>query len=442
MRRVLIIIGVIIVVALAGVYGYISYTETQQSAPTAAQDIPIPIEDDLDNVIWASGRLEPVRWAELSTVSGGTVSQIDVTEGQWVESNLLLLSLDTTALESEVVRAAAAMAEAGAALSKLRSGATTAEIAAAEANLAAAQANQSLASGRLLEIQSSIAAARAQVQIVQAQYNELASHPTGPESTAAAAEVAIAEATVRQAQAAFNVVKGDPQIGSLPQSLALMQATASLEAAKARSTVTAGGPTSQQLAVIQAQINAAQAQVAVAESQVSGIEAGVRSAQAQVDSTQAALNKLLAGATSEDIAVAEARVQSAQAAVASAQVNLHQGQIRAPFEGQVGAIYARTGEQISPNETAILFGDTRQMHIKTTDLRETDVIYVTEGMGVEVTFDALPDDIFAGTVTHIAPVSSAERGSTNYTVNIELGDELDERLLWGMTAFVNIKADK
>ena len=110
MRRALILIGVTIVVALAGVYGYISYTETQQSAPTAAQDIPTLVEDDLDNVIWASGRLEPVRWAELSTVSGGTVSQIDVTEGQWVEPNLLLLSLDTTALESDVVRAAATMA--------------------------------------------------------------------------------------------------------------------------------------------------------------------------------------------------------------------------------------------------------------------------------------------------------------------------------------------
>ena len=40
-----------------------------------------------------------------------------------------------------------------------------------------------------------------------------------------------------------------------------------------------------------------------------------------------------------------------------------------------------------------------------------------------------------------APVSNTDKGSTNYTVRIAV-DDMDERLRWGMTAFVNIQVEK
>ncbi len=86
-------------------------------------------------------------------------------------------------------------------------------------------------------------------------------------------------------------------------------------------------------------------------------------------------------------------------------------------------------------------GDPAHMEVRTTDLRETDVVNVEIGMPVEVTFDALPDTIFDGTITQIAPVSNTDKGSTNYTIRIQV-DDLDERLRWGMTAFVNIQIDR
>jgi hypothetical protein len=36
-------------------------------------------------------------------------------------------------------------------------------------------------------------------------------------------------------------------------------------------------------------------------------------------------------------------------------------------------------------------------------------------------------------------VSNTEKGSTNYTVDVDVTD-LDESLRWGMTAFLNIQA--
>lgn len=185
-------------------------------------------------------------------------------------------------------------------------------------------------------------------------------------------------------------------------------------------------------------IREAQTAVTAAQERQAGAEAAVRAALAQAASAQAALDKLLAGATAEDIAIAQAHRQAAQAALESAQAQLRQSQVFAPFAGQVGAVNVRLGELIAPGAYAILLGDTSRLHVETTDLRETDVVRVQVGMPVEVTFDALPDRIFAGTVTQVAPVSSAEKGSTNYTVDVAV-EALDPGLRWGMTAFVNIR---
>lgn len=436
MRRILWISGVIAVLAAAG-WGYQRY-QAQQAAEQAAAEAQNTETDDLENVIWASGKLEPVRWAGLSPAVSGIVSQIYIEEGARVEAGDLLLEIDNGVARSQVTIAEAAVAEAQAALAKLEAGATEAEIAAARAQVAAAEANVALAAGQMLEMKAAIDAAQTGVSQAQRQYAELASHPTAGEQTAAAAQVAVAQAGVKQAQAAYNIVRGDPQLAARPEALTLMQMTASLEAAQAEATLTAGGPSPQQLAVAAGAIEVARAQIAVSESRAPGVEAGVKSALAQRDSAQAALDRLLAGATVEDRAMATARVQSAQAALASAQAQLAQSQIVAPFGGQIGAVNVRVGELANAGDFALQLGDTKQMVVSTTDLRETDVVRLQVGMPVEVTFDALPDQIFQGAVTRIAPMSTAAQGSTNYTVKVEVA-ELDANLRWGMTAFVNIR---
>jgi RND family efflux transporter MFP subunit len=157
-----------------------------------------------------------------------------------------------------------------------------------------------------------------------------------------------------------------------------------------------------------------------------------------VDRAQAALDGLTAGATAEERAMAEGRVASSRAAVATAEAQLAQTRVLAPFAGQVGAVSARPGEMATPGQALLTLGDTSQMRVETTDLRETDVGRLTPGMAVEVTFDALTGRAFQGKIRQIAPMSSAEKGSTNYTVIVDVPG-LDASLRWGMTAFVNIQ---
>ena len=434
------IIAIIVLVVVGGVawWGYGQYTAQQEAEQAAAQDAEAV--DELENVIWASGKLEPLTWAELNPVNPGLVTAVHVDEGDWVQADDVLVELDTGILQSQVEAAQATLAEATAALDKLLAGATDAEIAAAEAAVSSAQAGIAQAAGQMLETQAAIDTAEAQVVSAQRQYGELASHPTDAERQVARAEVAVAEAGIKQAQAAYNLVKGDPQIGALPQSRGLNEATAAAEVARAALALTEQGATPQQLGVSASAITVAEAQVNASESRGPGAEANVQAAIAQRDSAQAALDKLLEGTSAEEIAMAEARAAAAEASLHSAQAALRQAQIIAPFDGQVGEINVRPGELTSSEVNAVLMGDPAHMEVRTTDLRETDVVNVEIGMPVEVTFDALPDTIFDGTITQIAPVSNTDKGSTNYTIRIQV-DDLDERLRWGMTAFVNIQID-
>ncbi len=432
----------LIVLALVGAGAWYFYSQYQaQLAAEAAAAAAAEQAPTLENIIFASGVLAPVTWAGLSPAQGGLVAALHVGEGQEVAAGDLLVELENSTLLAQVEVARAAVTESVAALAQLEAGATAAQLAAAEAELAAAQAGVSLSAGQMLEAQAAVETATAQQTIAERQYSEAASHPIAAEIDAANARVAVALAAVEQAQAAYNLVRGDPEIGAMPQSQALRAATAALEAAQAEALMVTQGPTAEQLAVLAGQIDAAAAAVAATESRLPGAEAAVASALARQASAQAALDALVAGATDQERAIAQAHVASAQAAQASAEAMLRQTQLVAPFAGVVGSVDTRLGEMGVPGQPMLLLGNTAELVVETTDLRETDVVRLEEGMPVDITFDALPDRRFAGRITRIAPISNTDKGSTNFTVQVQV-DELDPSLRWGMTAFVNINPDE
>jgi HlyD family secretion protein len=442
--RFLSIVGITLV--LVGSLAGCSQTSGKSAGDAATSAAGTASQED---VIWASGKLLPARWAEISPATAGTVRSVLVAEGERVETGKLLVELDNDILQSQVQVAAAAVTEAEASRDRLLAGATPAELAAAKADVAAAQAAVAQAQAALQQAREAVAAATAQIAIAQAQYDQLASLPTAAERVAAQRQVDQAQAAVRHAQSAYDMVRGDPHIGARPEALALEQATLALQNAKAAYAVATQGATAEQLAVAQAQINAAAVQVQISRAQIPAAEAGVQAAQAGLARAQAALDRLQAGATAEDRAVAAARVKSAQAAQAAAQAQLKQTQVSAPFAGQIGAIFVRPGETALPGQAALILGDTSRMRVETTDLRETDVARLRIGMPAEVTFDALPGRTFQGKIARIAPMSTVEKGSTNYTAVVEVaapaagsGDVIDPSLRWGMTAFVNIRVDK
>lgn len=435
MNRLILLVLAVIALAVSACVGESSGAADQNAAEAQPATL---IEQELDNTIWASGKLLPVHWASLSFENGGQVATVEVAEGDQVAKGQLLATLVAPEAQAAVAQAEAALQATQAQLDLVRAQARPEQIAATEATVQAAEAQEASAQAALATAQGNVAAAQTQVGVAQASYNQIKAGPRPEEVTAARQDVEQARAVLEQAQAAYDRVASSPDIGMLPQAVALQQATAAFNAAQARFEAFQRGPTAEDLAVAQSQIEAARSQVVVAETGVAAAQAQVASATAAVAQAQAQLDLLKAGARSEDVAVAEAAVAQAQAAGDAARAALAKGQLIAPFDGTVSAVEARPGEVVQPGQEAIVLGDLGQMRVETTDLRETDVARVQVGQRVDVTFDALPNRVFQGTVTRIAPMSTAEQGSVNYTTTVEL-DQLDPALRWGMTAFINIE---
>jgi multidrug resistance efflux pump len=162
----------------------------------------------------------------------------------------------------------------------------------------------------------------------------------------------------------------------------------------------------------------------------------VSASAAELAAQQAQLDRLLAGASAEDIAVLEASVAQAQAGLERAKAVRQQAEIVAPFSGTIGDILIREGQYAPAGQPIVLLGDLSGMQIETTDLNEKDIAGLKIGDKVMVTIDALPGVQMEGTIAQIAPKSSKTTG-VNYTVTIDLA-QIPEGLRWGMTTLVGL----
>ncbi len=397
-----------VVVLFAVVYG-MAGCSAPGGGSAAATPTPADGEDDLEGVIWASGDVVPARWAYLGFEIGGRVAEVSVEAGDEVVAGQVLARLHVPDLEQAVRAAEASLVSAKAELARVQAGARPEEIAAAEAAAHRAEAG--------------LARARAVLDQARAELQRLKAGPKEEERVAAQARMEMAAARVRQAQAAYDRIAGSPDAAARPEAVALEQATQEYIIAKAQYEALIRGATPEEIAIAEAQVKAA--------------EADVQAAQAAVTEAYAQLDLLRAGPRPEDVAVAQAAVAQAEAALERAQAALDRARLIAPYDGTIGAVWIREGELATPGQPAIAIGDLSVLRVEITDLRETDVARVREGQTVEVTFDALPDEIFQGTIIRLSPMAREEKGSTNYTAVVAL-DRIDPRLRWGMTAFVNI----
>jgi HlyD family secretion protein len=140
-----------------------------------------------------------------------------------------------------------------------------------------------------------------------------------------------------------------------------------------------------------------------------------------------------------DILSAEAGVEQALASMADAQANLDGAVITAPFDGVIGAINLAVGEMAfgdsggTSSNVTLVSPDRVRVDVQ---VDETDIARLSVGQAAQVTFDALGQRRFRGTVAAIAPTGSATQGVVGYQVRIELGNAQGVRP--GMTATVEV----
>jgi multidrug efflux pump subunit AcrA (membrane-fusion protein) len=331
------------------------FTACSPAATATSQPIPTVIAD---STIIAEGRLEPVRYAEITSTTSGLVDQVQVAEGQTVKKGELLLRLGG-------------------------------------------------------ESDASYATAQYEVASAQKALNDLIKD----------SEADLARTIIDLKQAKEDLEKAEVYLHYLQTSKKVPQPETFVYY------IQRGRGYDVRLRMHHYKGPAPAGWIAQAQEDVALKTAELEKLQDTVDRMQEN-----GGVDSNELALREAELEAARAEVAVFEIT-------APFDGVVADLNARTGSSIREREVAVTVADLSQWLVKTTDLTEIDIVALTEGDPVLVRLDALPDVELKGTILSIGHTFSENQGDIVYDVTVQLTDT-HPAIRWGMTANITFENEE
>ena len=396
----LIVLVIVLLLATGGSYfahtGY--FAQAQDPSQPALQTATVT-RGDITITADGSGELTAARDLELTIRASGVLSEVLVAVGDQVNEDDVLAHLETEDLERAVAEANVEMTLAQLELADVREGPSEAELTNAQAALRSAQVEQ---------------------QVAREAY----------EDTVDSNQDTIVDT---------RKIDYDYWVGYYQKQKAKYEA----------------GELSQidhdwaMAAMIEAE---GEWQEALNQAQIEETQAGNRLTQAQntVYQAQEDLELLESEPLTDTLLRAELDVDQALMTLEEARADLEAAQLYAPFDGVVMEVTATEGEQVGTNTSILTLADLQEPLLRFW-MEETDAGNVAVGDRVNVTFEALPDDVFSGEVVRVEPVLVTVDGTTAVQAQARL--DLTDRevtfpckgeqsgcLLSGMTADVEVVA--
>lgn len=137
-----------------------------------------------------------------------------------------------------------------------------------------------------------------------------------------------------------------------------------------------------------------------------------------------------------EVAKVQAQGEQAQAAYDAAEDALQKSSVRAPFDGIVYALPVKQGAYVQTGDLLLQEGDLSKMLVRTF-VDEPDIGRLAAGQKVEITWDAIPNRTWAGTLSSI-PATVKLRGARNIGEVTCTVDNHDLRLLPNVNVGVTI----
>jgi len=356
------------------------------SAPEATV-LPV-VADASSDIVVAEAVIEPARSEELSFEMGGKVVEVLVVEGDVVKAGDVIARLETEDLERAL----------------------------ANADLNLHQAQLRLEQMEKPPEERDVASAEAAIVDAPAAYNEALQQLTLTEhSQATGDDVRAARYARDEAYRLYQdlMAKRDRGVEHIGDSVVARAHDAYLDA--------------------EGQYNRA---VENAEFQLLSARNAVNQAYRAVEQAERDLEAVLEEPDALDLQAARLDIEAA--ALEEAESALADARLEAPFDGTVTTLNVDAGDTIGAGQSALVLATLDQLQAVTKDLTELDVVRVEVGQEVVVSVDALPDEVFAGTVSEIALQPGDYRGDVVYAVTVDLANA-HSPLYWGMTALVEIE---
>lgn len=383
----------------------------------------------------AVGSIESQFRVQISPRISGRIEYLVVREGDRVSAGDVILRLDQTELQGQVVQFEANLAE---------------------ARSRAAQAQINLAPGDV-SIESQIAQQEAAVMSATADLNQAISNV---QAQVADAEAAIVDARGRLTAAQAQERNSRAELAR--QQAVLENARSNLE--RQQSLLDQGFVAERVVEDARTAVAVQERAVEVAQGQIQAAESAISSAQAQLDSAtnQQGITKTRAEADVEvmraRLAQAEAQLQSARAnraqgpaarqnvealrsSVRSAEAQLQQARarlnesvIRAPISGVVTVRNSDPGALASPGQPVLVIQSLDALFFTATVPVE-DSGNFSIGDPVQVVLDSMPGETFNGPIEYVNPFADDQSRRVTFRVRLE---NLDARIRPGMFGRVEI----
>ncbi len=393
------------------------------SSPLRGTPTPEPIT--------GTGTLEG-REVVIASELGGRIVDLPVREGDVVTVGQVLLRLDDSTARAQLAQAEAALSMAEAALAILQAGTRPQQRLAAQALLSVTQAQAESAYVSYLAAQDAISRpTELNVQLAQARM----------QMRLAEQEVAMAQADLHELEIRYqDALEARPDMDEKEREaweLQLKAAQATIEQKQAQ--LSAARATYRGYYALRNDPVQAQISLIAAQSAYSASLAAVQKAQADL----AALER---GPRPEELLIAQAQVTRALATRTLALIQLDMLTITAPIAGQVGVCSYHLGEMAPQGLPLLTLVDLDPIYL-TLYVPANRIAEVRIGQAARVQVDAYPDQVFAGTVDHVATeaeftprsVQTAdERARLVFAVRIRIPNA-DGRLRPGLPASVTLE---
>lgn len=444
------LIALVLFATLGGGYFYTTTTATTQTAVTTTEnELQTATVRRGDLIVSATGAgtiISPAE-IELSFASSGILVEKLVNVGDKVQAGDVLARLDDSSAQEALLNAQLQLAQATLQTdgSQTATGVSFNEIAVLQAQMNLEQAQASL--DELLNWQpdpNTIAQAEAQLAAAQASYNAALGQESASSSNvqvnkinleAAQRNLATAEANYT---AVFDTARdwelNDPRFATkltnerAAAERSLQNAKDSLAIAQAQYNASAFNTNSS--SSTNAESNILAAQIALQNAQTGPTEDEIYTAQVVVDQAELALKQ------------AQLNQEAAQLSWQQAQLNLLQAQeavtgtqLTAPAAGTVLAVTYDVGETVNGSLITLADLSTPMLELF---IDQTDLDKIGVGYEVEVTFDALPDELFTGQITQIDPQLFTSGGVAYVRAIVTLNYNKPQTLPIGLNATVDV----
>lgn len=377
MRKV-ITIGIILVLLGGGYFAWRQYQANQQAkALNQYQTTPAEL-GSLTATVGGTGSVHANQTVILTWQTAGNVKQVNVKTGDKVTANQVLAALETTSLPQSVIMAQGDLQSAQKSLDDLY---TNAEISKTNALRDIAKYAQDVRTAQYALDNFTIPTSQAKLSTLEA--------------------LDLTKQKLDQARQAFEPYKFAPLENSTRQDLkkALDEAQSDYNAAVKRLEY----------------------------------EYNLEVAQANLNKARKDYETWKDGPNPADVATLQARIAAAQATINLASLS-------APFNATVTSVEIKAGDQVALGMTAFRLDDLSRLLVDV-EISEVDINRIQTGQDVSLTFDAISNKEYQGTVTEVAKVGTVNQGVVDFKVSVELTNP-DELVKPGMTAAVNIVVNR